>query len=101
MPNAKPNAKMQKPVAKPKTTSKAPAKKPSDPSDTKPFNIQLMKQSEIIKDKFKTKPATKTAPKSPAKKLVGPAAVAALKKQVSKAGAKTAIDKKYPGLYKK
>ncbi len=72
MPNPKPNAKMQKPVAKPKTTSMAPAKKPM------------------------------------AKPLVGPAAVAALKKQVSKAGvkkaeagAKKAIDKKYPGLYKK
>lgn len=43
-----------------------------------------------------------------AKKLTGPAAVAALQKQVSKAGvkkseanAKKAIDKKYPGLYKK
>ena len=46
--------------------------------------------------------------KKPTGKLVGPAAVAELKKQVSKAGvkkaeanAKKAIDKKYPGLYKK
>jgi len=43
-----------------------------------------------------------------AKKLTGPAAVKALQNQVSKAGvkkaeanAKKAIDKKYPGLYKK
>ena len=42
-----------------------------------------------------------------AKKLTGPAAVEALKKRVSpagvkkaEAGAKKAIDKKYPGLYK-
>jgi len=51
---------------------------------------------------------SKTTTKAPAKKLVGPAAVAELKKQVSKAGVKKsemkqkeAIDKKYPGLYKK
>ena len=43
-----------------------------------------------------------------AKKLTGPAAVEALKKRVSPSGvkkaeasAKKAIDKKYPGLYKK
>jgi hypothetical protein len=58
------------------------------------------------------KPAAKVTPKTttkaPTKKLVGPAAVEALKKRVSPAGvkkaemdAKKAIDKKYPGLYKK
>jgi hypothetical protein len=54
------------------------------------------------------KPAMKAPAKAPTKKLVGPAAVAELKKQVSKAGVaksevkqKQAIDKKYPGLYKK
>jgi hypothetical protein len=99
------------------------SKKISNGSDTKPFNVQLMKPAEIIKDKVavkkamertvgKSKPATKATPKTttkaPAKKLVGPAAVAELKKQVSKAGVKKAeanvkkaVDKKYPGLYKK
>ena len=50
------------------------------------------------------KPVVKVTVKAP----VGPAAVKALQKQVSKAGvakaevnAKKAIDKKYPGLYKK
>jgi hypothetical protein len=61
------------------------------------------------------KPAPKkptAKPVSPAKKklmpLVGPAAVEALQKRVSpsgvkkaESGAKKAIDKKYPGLYKK
>jgi len=53
---------------------------------------------------YVTTPANSTKPAAP----VGPAAVAALKKQVSPAGvkqaavnAKKAIDKKYPGLYKK
>tara|TARA_R110000868_G_scaffold121650_1_gene322567 strand:- start:28 stop:219 length:192 start_codon:yes stop_codon:yes gene_type:complete len=52
----------------------------------------------------KTTPKPTVKPKAP----VGPAAVAVLKKQVSKAGVKQsevkqkqAIDKKYPGLYKK
>ena len=51
------------------------------------------------------KPATKAPAKKP---LVGPAAVEALKKRVSpegvkkaETGVKKAIDKKYPGLYKK
>jgi hypothetical protein len=57
------------------------------------------------------KPVMKATPKPTMKATkapVGPAAVAALKKQVSKAGvakaevnAKKAIDKKYPGLYNK
>jgi hypothetical protein len=54
------------------------------------------------------KPVMKATPKPTTKAPVGPAAVAALKKQVSKAGVaksevkqKQAIDKKYPGLYKK
>jgi hypothetical protein len=88
------------------------AKKTADPSKTKPFNVQLMKPSELIKDKPKAKPAAKkTMTKAPAKKakeLVGPAAVEALQKRVSPAGvkkaemdAKKAIAKKYPGLTKK
>ena len=87
---------MKKPVAK--TT----AKKKSDPSNTKPFNVQLIKPAEIIKDKTAAKKTTK------AKTLTGPAAVKALQDRVSpagvkkaEAGAKKAIDKKYPGLYKK
>jgi hypothetical protein len=40
-------ANMKKPAAK-KTT-----KKKSDPSNTKPFNVQLIKPSEIIRDKPK------------------------------------------------
>lgn len=54
----------------------------------------------------KSQPKTTTKPK--AKSLTGPAAVEALQKRVSpagvkkaEAGAKKAIDKKYPGLYKK
>ena len=62
------------------------------------------------------KPAVKpVAPRTPSKgvkkpmpKLVGPAAVAELQRQVSprgvkksEANAKKGIDKKYPGLYKK
>ena len=54
------------------------------------------------------KTMTKAPAKKPMGKLVGPAAVEALQKRVSpagvkkaEAGAKKAIDKKYPGLYKK
>jgi hypothetical protein len=54
------------------------------------------------------KPKGTPANKKPIGKLVGPAAVEALQKRVSPAGvkkaemdAKKAIDKKYPGLYKK
>jgi hypothetical protein len=50
----------------------------------------------------------KPSVKKPMPKLIGPAAVAELQRQVSpkgvkkaEAGAKKAIDKKYPGLYKK
>ena len=91
-------AQMKKPMAK--TTTK----KKSDPSNTKPFNVKLIKPSEIFKDKAKAKPASK----KPMGKLVGPAAVEALQKRVSPAGvkkaemdAKKAIAKKYPGLTKK
>ena len=55
------------------------------------------------------KPMTKTVTKTTTKKtLTGPAAVKAMQDRVSpagvkkaEAGAKKAIDKKYPGLYKK
>jgi hypothetical protein len=80
------------------------AKKTAKGSDTKPFNVKLIKPSEIVKDKPKAKPASK----KPMGKLVGPAAVEALQKRVSPAGvkkaemdAKKAIAKKYPGLTKK
>jgi hypothetical protein len=78
------------------------SKKVSNGSDTKPFNVKLIKPAEIIKDKTAAKKTTK------AKTLTGPAAVKALQDRVSEsgvkkaeAGAKKAIDKKYPGLYKK
>jgi hypothetical protein len=88
---------------------KAAAKKSAKGSDTKPFNVRLIKPSEIVKDKPKAKTTTKAPAKKPASKtLTGPAAVEALQKRVSpagvkkaEAGAKKAIDKKYPGLYKK
>jgi hypothetical protein len=78
------------------------SKKVSNGSDTKPFNVKLIKPAEIIKDKTAAKKTTK------AKTLTGPAAVKALQDRVSpagvkkaEAGAKKATDKKYPGLYKK
>jgi hypothetical protein len=78
------------------------SKKVSNGSDTKPYNVKLIKPAEIIKDKTAAKKTTK------AKTLTGPAAVKALQDRVSpagvkkaEAGAKKAIDKKYPGLYKK
>ena len=112
----------KKPSAKMPSMSKPAEKKSKNPSKTKPFNVRPIKPSEIIKDKPKaktTKPsgrATKEDIKNlkpkgtptSKKTLTGPAAVAELKKQVSKAGVKKsemkqkeAIDKKYPGLYKK
>ena len=87
---------------------KAVAKKSAKGSDTKPFNVRLIKTAEIIKDKAKAKTTTKAPSKKPMGKLVGPAAVEALQKRVSPAGvkkaemdAKKAIAKKYPGLTKK
>ena len=87
-------------------------KKKSNGSNTKPFNVQLIKPAEIIKDKPAAKKTTGVRPTKEAvkkaKALTGPAAVEAMKKRVSpagvkkaEAGAKKAIDKKYPGLYKK
>jgi hypothetical protein len=91
MPNAKPNQKMQ--------PKKPASKKVSNGSDTKPYNVQLIKSKDIIEKK----PAAKKT-----KALTGPAAVKAMQDRVSpagvkkaEAGAKKAIDKKYPGLYKK
>ena len=62
----------------------------------------------MMKKAVAKKPMTKTVTKTTTKKtLTGPAAVAELQRQVSpkgvkkaEAGAKKAIDKKYPGLYK-
>ena len=49
-----------------KATPKPATKKTSNGSDTKPFNVRLIKPEEIIRDKFKTKPAPKkTEPKGP------------------------------------
>ena len=91
-------------------------KKKSDGSNTKPFNVKLMTPRELVGGKepknakpAPKKPATKTV--APAKKklmpLVGPEAVKAIQKRTSpagvkkaEAGAKGAIKKKYPGLYK-
>jgi len=70
---------------------------------------QVAKDIKFLKEKAVAKKTTTKAPaKKPTGKLVGPAAVEALQKRVSPAGvknaemdAKKAIDKKYPGLYKK
>ena len=53
-------AQMKKPVAK----------KSTDPSKTKPFNVKLIKPSEIIKDKPKAKTTAKPTTKAPVKKKV-------------------------------
>ncbi len=75
-------------------TTRKPVAKKADPALAK----QVKKDVKFLKE---------TA-KKPTGKLVGPAAVEALQKRVSPAGvkkaemdAKKAIDKKYPGLYKK
>jgi hypothetical protein len=55
------------------TMKKAAAKK-SDPSKTKPFNVQLIKPGELVKDKFATKkPAPKTTTKATPKPTKSPA----------------------------
>ena len=74
-----------------------------------PYEKSVLGADAAIK-RMNTKPAAKTTT-APAKKptsLTGPAAVEALQKRVSpsgvkkaESGAKKAIDKKYPGLYKK
>lgn len=81
------------------------AKKTTDPSKTKPFNVKLMTPRELVGGK---EPGSKKPAPKKTKALTGPAAVEAMKKRVSpagvkkaEAGAKKAIDKKYPGLYKK
>ncbi len=73
------------------------AMKKSDPKLAK----QVKKDVKFLKEKVAAK-------KPMAKTLTGPAAVDALQKRVSpsgvkkaEVGAKKAIDKKYPGLYKK
>jgi hypothetical protein len=87
---------------------KAAAKKPTDPSKTKPFNVRPIKPAEIIKDKPAPKKPPVKRPNTKPAPLKGPAAVAEYKRQVSPSGMKKsqvkqkqAIDKKYPGLYKK
>ena len=88
------------------------SKKVSNGSDTKPYNVKLIKPAEIIKDKPAAKKTTGVRPTKEAvkkaKTLTGPAAVKALQDRVSPAGvkkaemdAKKAIAKKYPGLTKK
>jgi hypothetical protein len=66
---------------------------------TKKVANEVTAKATVAKEKTK---------KTMTKELTGPAAVKALQNQVSKAGvkkaeanAKKAIDKKYPGLYKK
>lgn len=113
--------------AKAKPTPKATSKKVSNGSDTKPYNVKLMTPKELVGGKENKKPSTsrtpskgtktpmpkvegtKTGTKKPMPKtLTGPAAVKAIQDRTSpsgvkkaEAGAKKAIDKKYPGLYKK
>lgn len=87
--------------------SKPAAKKSAKGSDTKPFNVKLMTPRELVGGKKTTaKPAPKKTTK--AKELTGPAAIKAIQDRTSpsgvkkaETGAKKAIDKKYPGLYKK
>jgi hypothetical protein len=62
---------------------KAAAKKSTDPSKTKPFNVQLIKPAEIIKDK----PKAKTTTKAPAKTKMTPQDAAMLKILKKKYGA--------------
>jgi hypothetical protein len=78
-------------------------KKSAKGSDTKPFNVKLIKPSEIVKDKPKAKPTAKKT-----KALTGPDAIKEIQRRTSPAGvkkaemdAKKAIAKKYPGLTKK
>jgi len=90
-----------------------PAKK-SDGSNTKPYNVRLMTPAEIAGvKKSKAKPvAPKTKPATPKSKspavLTGDKAAEAMRKRTSpkgvkeyEKGAKKALEKKYPGLYKK
>jgi hypothetical protein len=80
--------------------------KKSDGSNTKPYNVRLMTPAEIAgvkKSKSTAKPTTKAS-----KSLTGEKAAEALKKRTSpkgvkefEKGAKKALEKKYPGLYKK
>jgi hypothetical protein len=87
--------------------SKPASEKVSNGSDTKPYNVKLMTPKELVGGKKATaKPTTKKTTK--AKELTGPAAIKAIQDRTSpsgvkkaETGAKKAIDKKYPGLYKK
>jgi hypothetical protein len=78
---------------------KAAAKK-SDPSKTKPFNVQLIKPSEIIKDKPKAKPAAKTTTKAPAKVTPKPKVTKKPEKMTPQdAAMKKILEKKYGKIY--
>ena len=96
--------------AKPKTTAKAPAsmlKKSTEKMKSMPkvkITGTATSKPQVSGSMIKSQP--KTTAKS--KPLTGPAAVKAIQDRVSpagvkkaEAGAKKAIDKKYPGLYKK
>jgi hypothetical protein len=88
-------------------------KKPTNGSKTKPFNSRLMTPKELTglpkKKTAKATPKATTKPKSPmSKKLTGEAAAEAVRKSTTPKGVKAfekgaskALDKKYPGLYKK
>jgi hypothetical protein len=78
-------ANMKKPVAKPT------AKKPTNGSNTKPYNVQLIKPAEIVKDKPKAKPTAKpkTTTKAPAKAKMTP----------QDAAMKKILEKKYGKIY--
>ena len=80
--------------------------KKSDGSNTKPYNVRLMTPAEIAGVK-KSKSTAKSTTKA-SKPLTGEKAAEALKKRTSPKGVKEfekragkALDKKYPGLYKK
>ena len=68
------------------------SKKVSNGSDTKPFNVKLIKPSEIIKDKPASKKTTTKAPaKTPAKTPV--------KMTPQDAAMKKLLEKKYGKIY--
>jgi hypothetical protein len=95
----------------PKVSKEDAAKQAIGGRKVSPEQKKMMSTSVKPKPKPAVKTPTKPATKAPAKKstpLKGPAAVKEIQRQVSpkgikktESGAKKAIDKKYPGLYKK
>lgn len=101
------------PVKKSKSMDKMPARRVPEgfefPKTTKKPMPKLEGAKPGVKKPMPKVASTKPSVKKPmAKPLTGPAAVAEIQRRTSpagvkkaEAGAKKAIDKKYPGLYKK